>query len=349
MNNKNHKKNLSYKDAGVNINEANALISDIKTIAAQTPRQGVLNGIGGFGALYALPTGYREPVLVSGTDGVGTKLKLAIEQNKHDTIGIDLVAMCVNDIITCGAKPMFFLDYYATAALDKRQAKAIITGIGVGCKLAEIALVGGETAEMPGMYRSGDYDLAGFSVGIVEKSKIITGHTITHGDKLIAIASSGPHANGYSLIRNILRQSNTPLSYPFSENSTVGDVLLEPTRILVRPIMELLNQFTIKAIAHITGGGITENIPRVLPPGTTAIIDQKSWHWPEIFKWLQQNGNVTTEEMLRTFNCGVAMVICANPENEIAIIDLLTTLGETCWTIGHIQACEQQQATVNFS
>lgn len=318
---------LTYKDAGVDIHQADALIDDINTIAKRTQRPGVMTGIGGFGALFEIPEYYQQPVLVSGTDGVGTKLKLAIEHNQHDTIGIDLVAMCVNDIITSGAEPLFFLDYYAMGKLDNQQAKSIIAGIGQGCELSGCALAGGETAEMPGMYHDGDYDLAGFCVGAVEKANIITGERVSSGDQLVALASSGIHSNGYSLVRKVIEHCG--------ESPSV-QTLLTPTRIYAKTILNLLKAYDIHAMAHITGGGIPGNLPRVLPKGVTATIDHASWQWPDIFLWLQQQGNIDREEMLSTFNCGVGMILVV-PEAQLdEVIEQAQRLGETAWHIGAI-------------
>jgi phosphoribosylformylglycinamidine cyclo-ligase len=336
---------LSYRDAGVDIDEADALVDKIKHLAKKTTRPGVLGGIGGFGALFELSDRYKHPVLVSGTDGVGTKLKLAIDLQRHETIGIDLVAMCVNDILTTGAEPLFFLDYFATGKLNAEQAKVIIAGISEGCKLANTALVGGETAEMPGLYQANDYDLAGFCVGVVEKDKIIDGSQVRVNDVLIALASSGPHSNGYSLIRKVLSKNNIALSTAFAK-STLGDVLLTPTRIYVKTIRQLLTTIDIHAMAHITGGGLVENIPRVLPAHTQAIINKKSWVWPEIFQWLQTQGNIAVEEMWRTFNVGVGMVICIKESDVKKTLELLTGLGETAWPIGHVASSTQMQPVV---
>ncbi len=326
---------LNYKDAGVDIEAGNNLVECIKQTALSTRRPEVLSGLGGFGGLFALPTGYKEPVLVSGTDGVGTKLRLAIDLNKHDTIGIDLVAMCVNDLVVCGAEPLFFLDYYATAHLDIETATSVIEGIGQGCLQSGAALVGGETAEMPGMYKGSDYDLAGFCVGIVEKHDIIDGSHVKNGDALLAIASSGPHSNGYSLIRKIIEVSGVDINDEF-DGSTLGDILLEPTKIYVRSLMALIREEQIHAIAHITGGGLLENVPRVLPKMSKAIIDTNSWHWPAIFHWLQEKGNVETKEMYRTFNCGVGMIVAVPKETVNNCLDLLNSVGETAWQIGYI-------------
>lgn len=327
---------LSYRDAGVDIDAGNRLVDRIKLHARRTMRPGVLGGLGGFGALFELPLDrYRQPVLVSGTDGVGTKLKLALELHQHETIGIDLVAMCVNDVLVVGAEPLFFLDYYATGKLDVAVAATVIQGIAEGCVQAGAALVGGETAEMPGMYQAGDYDLAGFCVGIVEKTKIIDPSRVQTGDVLLGLASSGPHSNGYSLIRKILAVSGANLDQPFAD-ATLGAALLAPTRIYVKPILQLLEAVEVHAIAHITGGGLTENLPRVLPAGTKARIDPASWRRPAIFQWLQQQGNVADAEMWRTFNCGVGMVVCVAPEVADTALALLREAGETVWRLGEI-------------
>jgi phosphoribosylformylglycinamidine cyclo-ligase len=327
---------LNYKSAGVDIEAGNELVERIKPIAARTRTAGVLAGLGGFGSMFELPLDrYQNPILVSGTDGVGTKLKLAIESGIHNTVGIDLVAMCVNDIIVQGAEPLFFLDYFATGKLDVDTAAAVIEGIGNGCELAGAALVGGETAEMPGMYADGEYDLAGFCVGIVEKNKIIDGSKVKPGDKLIGMASSGPHSNGYSLIRKILSHSGASLTDPFGD-STLGQFLLEPTRIYVKSLLSLLNQVPIHALAHITGGGITENLPRVLTNGISAEINLDTWEFPAIFKWLQTQGNVAQADMLTTFNCGVGMIVIVPAEHENAVIRFLQQSGEIAFSIGEI-------------
>ena len=331
-----HSPALSYRDAGVDIDAGNRLVDRIKPHARRTLRPGVLGGLGGFGALFELPLDrYRQPVLVSGTDGVGTKLKLALELNRHDTIGVDLVAMCVNDVLVVGAEPLFFLDYYATGALDVEVAATVIKGIADGCEQAGAALVGGETAEMPGMYQDGDYDLAGFCVGVVEKSRIIDANRVRVGDELLGLASSGPHSNGYSLIRKILAVSGASLDQPLA-GSTLGDALLAPTRIYVKPILKLLERVEIRAIAHITGGGLTENLPRVLPADTRALINVASWQRPAVFRWLQQRGNVADSEMWRTFNCGVGMVVCVAPEAVDTALASLRDAGETAWRLGHV-------------
>jgi phosphoribosylformylglycinamidine cyclo-ligase len=338
---------LSYKDAGVDIDAGNALIERIKGVAKRTRRPEVMAGLGGFGALCELPQGYQQPVLVSGTDGVGTKLRLAMDLDHHSTIGIDLVAMCVNDLVVCGAEPLFFLDYYATGKLNVDVAADVVQGIGDGCELAGCALVGGETAEMPGMYEGEDYDLAGFCVGVVEKSKIIDGSQVKAGDSLIALASSGPHSNGYSLIRKILEVSNANIDETrLSGSVSLSSALMAPTRIYVKPVLKLLDALPVHAISHITGGGLLENIPRVLPDNTSAIIDTNSWSLPEVFQWLQEQGNVIPAEMYRTFNCGVGMVICVNAEKTDQAIDLLTAAGETAWKIGHVEENHSHQEAV---
>lgn len=332
------KTSLSYKDAGVDIDAGNALVERIKGVVKETRRPEVMGGLGGFGALCSLPQKYREPVLVSGTDGVGTKLRLAMDLKRHDSIGIDLVAMCVNDLIVQGAEPLFFLDYYATGKLDVDTAASVITGIAEGCKLSGCALVGGETAEMPGMYHGEDYDVAGFCVGVVERSEIIDGSKVSAGDALIALGSSGPHSNGYSLVRKILEVSKTNPETTQLAGKSLADHLLEPTRIYVKNVLGLIAKNDIHAIAHITGGGFWENIPRVLPDNTQAIIDGNSWQWPAVFEWLQQAGDVTTHEMYRTFNCGVGIII-ALPQTEVeSALNLLTSLGENAWQIGTIGA-----------
>ena len=335
-----NKSGLNYKAAGVDIDAGNALVERIKPIAAKTRTAGVMAGLGGFGSLFELPLDrYQHPVLVSGTDGVGTKLKLAIDLGKHNTVGIDLVAMCVNDIIVQGAEPLFFLDYFATGKLDVDTAAAVIEGIGKGCELAGAALVGGETAEMPNMYADGDYDLAGFCVGIVEKTQMLDGSLVKAGDKLIGLASSGAHSNGYSLIRKIIERNNAALSDPF-DGTTLGETLLAPTRIYVKSLLSLLKQVRVHALAHITGGGLTENLPRVIPENLRANIDLSTWQFPAIFDWLQSNGNVSQEDMLVTFNCGVGMVVFVAPEDEATTLKLLAGLGEKAFTLGEIVESE---------
>ncbi len=327
----------TYASAGVSIARGNRLLSHIQTLVEETHGPEVLGGLGGFGALFDLSaTTYRQPVLVSGTDGVGTKLKLAVELDQHDTIGLDLVAMCVNDILVQGAEPLFFLDYFACSRLDVNTAAAVVSGMAQGCKLADCALVGGETAEMPGLYRSGEYDLAGFCVGVVEKARIITGAGVAEDDVLIALPSSGPHANGYSLIRKILSDSNTRLSDKL-DDTMFADILLKPTRIYKKTLFSLLSAVRIKAIAHITGGGIIENLPRVIPQGLCVNIDTHSWRWPPIFQWLQQTGNVDTEEMYRTFNCGIGMVLIVNATDVEKTLNKLSEIGERGWVIGSVK------------
>ena len=338
---------LTYQDAGVDIEKANKLVSDIKSIASQTHRPGVIDDIGGFGAFFEIPSHYKNPLLVSGTDGVGTKLKLANALNRHDTIGIDLVAMCANDIICHGAEPLFFLDYYATGHLDLAQSKDILTGIARGCKLAGCALIGGETAEMPGMYQGKDYDLAGFCVGVVEKVKVIDGHSVQIGDTLIALASSGPHSNGYSLIRKVIEMTKASYDDAF-EDKSLGEVLLTPTRIYAKPILTLLKQADVHGLANITGGGLLDNVPRFLPTGTQAMIDKNSWEWPTIFHWLQKEGNIAEAEMQRSFNLGVGMVICVSKQSADQALDLLNATDETAWVIGSVESSNDQSSRINF-
>jgi phosphoribosylformylglycinamidine cyclo-ligase len=328
---------LSYRDAGVDIEAGNALVDRIKPLAAKTRRPGVMAGLGGFGSMFELPLDrYKQPVLVSGTDGVGTKLRLAIESGIHNTIGIDLVAMCVNDIVVLGAEPLFFLDYYATSKLDVDVATSVVSGIADGCTLAGAALVGGETAEMPSMYEDGDYDLAGFCVGVVEKDNVIDGSKVKAGDVLLGLASSGPHSNGYSLIRKILERSNDELSTPFGD-STLGEQLLAPTRIYVKSLLQLHEKIDIHALSYITGGGLLENIPRVLPNNVNAVIDANSWQRPAIFDWLQEHGNVVDKEMYRTFNNGIGMVVVVAEEDVAQSLEILAELGETAYVIGRIE------------
>jgi len=340
---------LSYAQAGVDIDAGNALVERIKPIVKNTFRPGVMTGLGGFGALFELPLDrYREPVLVSGTDGVGTKLKLAMQLARHDTIGIDLVAMCVNDIVVAGAEPLFFLDYYATGRLDVDTATSVITGIARGCELAGCALTGGETAEMPGMYADGDYDLAGFAVGIVEKSRILQPGSVQPGDVLLGLASSGPHSNGYSLIRKVLEISATPLDQMLGD-VRLGDALLAPTRIYVKPLLALLEQVEVHALAHITGGGLTENLPRVLPAHSCARIRRSSWPLPPVFQWLQTQGRIADQEMLRTFNCGIGMVVCIPTAAADQANAILEAQGETVYRIGEIAACECEAPCVRYT
>jgi len=337
---------LSYKDAGVDIDAGNALVERIKSVVKETKRPEVIGGLGGFGALCAIPQKYKEPILVSGTDGVGTKLRLAMDLNRHDSIGIDLVAMCVNDLIVQGAEPLFFLDYYATGKLNVDVAATVVTGIADGCKQSGCALVGGETAEMPGMYHGDDYDIAGFCVGVVEKSAIIDGSKVQDGDAIIALASSGPHSNGYSLVRKIIEVSGANPATEQLEGKPLADHLLAPTKIYVKSILNLISQIDVHAIAHITGGGFWENIPRVLPDNTQAIIDEKSWQWPAVFNWLQQAGHVDKHEMYRTFNCGVGLII-ALPKSDVAqAIQLLNENGEKAWLLGEIKSSSSAERVV---
>jgi phosphoribosylformylglycinamidine cyclo-ligase len=332
------KRPLSYRDAGVDIDAGNALVKRIGPVAKRTSRPEVMGGLGGFGAMCRIPSKYRNPVLVSGTDGVGTKLRLAMEHNRHDHIGVDLVAMCVNDLVVGGAEPLFFLDYYATGKLNVDVAARVVEGIGLGCEQAGCALVGGETAEMPGMYEGDDYDLAGFCVGVVEEERIIDGRRVQAGDKLIALGSSGAHSNGYSLIRRILAQSS-------AEGVTVNgrpliDALLEPTRIYVKSLLALIEQVDVRAMAHITGGGLPENLPRVLPDNVIAWVDTASWHLPELFQWLQREGQVDAFEMYRTFNCGVGMVLVVPDAQLDQTLALLEASGENAWLLGEIRSGE---------
>ncbi len=327
---------LTYKDAGVNIDAGNELIERIKPLAAATKRPGSIGGLGGFSGLFELPSGYKQPILVSATDGVGTKLKLAIDTGIHNTVGIDLVAMCVNDIIVCGAEPLYFLDYFATGALDVAHAESVISGIAEGCKQAECALIGGETAEMPGLYAKGDYDLAGFAVGVVEKDNIIDGSKVTDGDVIIALASSGLHSNGFSLARKIMQQANADLDQSFGKDQTLAEALLMPTRIYVRSIKSLLKHTQVKSIAHITGGGLLENIQRVLPNNVSATLSRNAWTRPELFQWLQQQGHVDETEMLRTFNCGIGMIIVIDRRDTDDAIEHLTKQGENAFIVGAI-------------
>ncbi|MPX29316.1 phosphoribosylformylglycinamidine cyclo-ligase [Moraxella catarrhalis] len=331
---------LSYKDAGVDIDAGEALVVRIKSVAKATSRPEVMGGLGGFGALCRIPTGYKSPLLVSGTDGVGTKLKLALQLNRHETIGQDLVAMCVNDLLVCGAEPLFFLDYYATGKLDVDTAATVIAGIGEGCQLANCALIGGETAEMPGMYQDEDYDLAGFCVGVVEESEVITGENVQKGDVLLALASSGVHSNGYSLVRKVIEVTNIDVHTQTLESGTqLADALMAPTRIYVKSVNALqksLGNANIHAMAHITGGGLTENLPRVLPKNLAAQIDTSSWVLPEVFQWLQHGGNIDTLEMYRTFNCGVGFILVVPADQAKQAMNQLTAEGEQVWQIGQI-------------
>ena len=326
-------KNLTYKDAGVDIEAGNALVERIKPLVARTRRPEVLAGLGGFGGLFALPPGkYAEPVLVSGTDGVGTKLKLAQQLNRHDSIGIDLVAMCVNDVLVQGAEPLFFLDYFACGQLDVDVATAVIGGIAAGCEQAGAALIGGETAEMPDMYERGEYDLAGFCVGAVDRQDLIDGGAISAGDAIIGIASSGPHSNGYSLIRRVLKDAGNVNI----DGTPAAEMLLTPTRIYVEPVMQLMASMTVNGIAHITGGGLTENVPRILHGELQAVIETGSWQQGPVFEWLAEHGNIATDEMRRTFNCGVGMVVIVADVDADAAIDVLANSGETAWRLGTV-------------
>ena len=340
---------LSYKGAGVDIDAGEELVKNIKPLAAKTKRDGLVGGIGGFGALFEIPKHFKQPILVTGTDGVGTKLRLALEIERHNTIGIDLVAMSVNDILVQGAEPLFFLDYFSCGKLDVERATEVVSGIAKGCELSGCALIGGETAEMPGMYAGEEYDLAGFAVGAVEKTKIITGEHISTGDALLGLGSSGAHSNGYSLIRKILTKSNAKLDQKLADR-TLGDLLIEPTRIYVDSILNALKTEQIKGLAHITGGGIIENIPRILPEHLAAEVDLKSWPRSELFQWLQANGNVDDEEMLRVFNCGIGMVVVCAAEQSQALGQILESTGETVFHIGTIvnrKGTEHQTRLIN--
>ncbi|WP_315539571.1 phosphoribosylformylglycinamidine cyclo-ligase [Eikenella corrodens] len=328
---------LSYRDAGVDIDAGDQLVENIKPFAKRTMRPEVLGGLGGFGALVEISKKYQNPVLVSGTDGVGTKLKLAFEWDIHHTVGIDLVAMSVNDILVQGAEPLFFLDYFACGKLDVARATDVIKGIAAGCEQSGCALIGGETAEMPGMYPEGEYDLAGFAVGVVEKSKVINGRSIRPGDVVLGLASNGAHSNGYSLIRKIIGRSNPDLDAEFDGGKTLRQAIIAPTRLYVKPILAALEKFEIKGMAHITGGGLTENIPRVLPENCVAQIDAQSWPLPKLFQWLQQAGNVERQEMYRTFNCGIGMAVIVPAEQADAAQAFLAGQGETVYRLGTIR------------
>jgi phosphoribosylformylglycinamidine cyclo-ligase len=333
---------LSYRDAGVDIDAGDAFIDVIKPIAKRTQREGSLSGLGGFGALFEVPKNYKEPILVSGTDGVGTKLKLAFDLNKHDTIGIDLVAMCVNDVIVQGAEPLFFLDYFATGKLSPEVAAQVVEGIGEGCIQANAALIGGETAEMPGMYKSGEYDLAGFCVGAVEKSEIIDGTKVKAGDKLIGLASTGAHSNGYSLVRKVIDTYNVPLDTVIG-GKPLSEAVLAPTKIYVRSILSLLKKVDVHALAHITGGGIPGNLNRVLPDDCHAVVEESSWQWPALFTWMMETANIERSEMYRTFNCGVGMILVVDQADVEQSIKLLGEAGETAFVIGEIKDGESEQ------
>jgi len=333
---------LSYRDAGVDIDAGDAFIDVIKPVAKRTQREGCISGLGGFGALFQVPQNYKEPILVSGTDGVGTKLKLAFDLNRHDTIGIDLVAMCVNDVIVQGAEPLFFLDYFATGKLTPDVAAQVVKGIGEGCVQANAALIGGETAEMPGMYKSGEYDLAGFCVGAVEKSEIIDGTKVKAGDKLIGLASTGAHSNGYSLVRKVIDTYNVPLDTQIGGKS-LADAVLAPTKIYVRSILSLMKQVDVHALAHITGGGIPGNLNRVLPDDCHAIVDESSWQWPALFTWMMETANIERSEMYRTFNCGIGMILVVDETDAEQSIKLLSEAGETAFVVGEIKGGTSEQ------
>jgi len=339
----------TYRDAGVDIEGGNRLVERIKPLAERTRRPGVVSGLGGFGGLFELPVGrYRRPVLVSGTDGVGTKLRLAIDAGRHSGVGIDLVAMCANDVVVQGAEPLYFLDYYATGKLDEAVAYEVVSGIARGCELAGMALIGGETAEMPGMYAGKDYDLAGFCVGVVEHDAIIDGSNVTAGDVVLGLASSGPHSNGYSLIRKILDDSGASLNTPM-DGRTLLEALLEPTRIYVPSILRLLQSVPVKAIAHITGGGLSENIPRVLPKRTRARLEHASWPRPQVMTWLRDNSSIEDQEFQRTFNCGIGMVVCVGEEHADTAARILQEHGEQCWPIGMIEVSESDSPEVIYA
>ncbi|PLK58320.1 phosphoribosylformylglycinamidine cyclo-ligase [Candidatus Palibaumannia cicadellinicola] len=339
---------FSYKDAGVDIDAGNAFVDRIKSVVKQTERPEVMSRLGGFGALCALPQKYREPILVSSIDGVGTKLRLAIDLKRYNTIGIDLVAMCVNDLVVQGAEPLFFLDYYATGKLNIETAMAVIHSIAEGCRQSSCALVGGETAEMPGIYHGEDYDIAGFCVGVVEKDNIIDGSTVQAGDSLLALASSGLHSNGYSLVRKILSFNQIDAQSTQVEGKSLADHLLTPTRIYVKTLLSLIQQTQVNAIVHLTGGGFWENIPRVLPINTQVIINEHSWQWPAVFHWIQQAGNICRNEMYRTFNCGVGMLIVVPSSSQKQALSILSNLGETAWVLGEIQQAEGNKKVFIF-
>ena len=329
---------LSYRDAGVDIDAGDALVERIKPLARKTLRDGVLGNLGSFGALFEVPKRYREPVLVSGTDGVGTKLKLAVELNRHDTVGIDLVAMSVNDVLTHGAEPLFFLDYFACGKLDVDTAARVIQGVATGCEQAGCALIGGETAEMPDMFPTGEYDLAGFAVGVVEKSQAVSGQAIVAGDAVLGLMSSGAHANGYSLVRKILARSGADPEAPFDGERSLAEVLMAPTRIYVKPLLALIAALPVKGIAHITGGGLAGNLQRILPDGVKAVIDASCWPRSPLFQWLQREGRVAESEMQRVFNCGIGMVVVVHREQVAVALRLLQEAGEQAVEIGVIES-----------
>ncbi len=336
---------LTYRDAGVDIDAGEALVDRIKPLAAKTMREGVMAGIGGFGALFEVPKRYREPVLVSGTDGVCTKLRLAFDWQRHDTVGIDLVAMSVNDILVQGAEPLFFLDYFACGRLSVDVAAAVVGGIATGCELSGCALIGGETAEMPGMYPDGEYDLAGFAVGAVEKSAIINGRATKAGDHVLGLASSGAHSNGYSLLRRVLSLTGAKPDDPF-DGQKLGDVVMAPTRIYVKPVLAALAQFgsSIKGLAHITGGGLLDNVPRILQPGLQARLHSSAWPLPTLFDWLKTEGGIESQEMYRVFNCGIGMVLVVSASEANAVAENLSLAGETVYALGEIAACGEGDA-----
>lgn len=339
-------KGAAYRDAGVDIERGNEFVRRIKPYARATHRPGVVSGIGGFGALFSLASlNYNKPLLVSSTDGVGTKLKLAIDLNRHRTIGIDLVAMCANDVLVQGAEPLFFLDYFATGRLNLDTAEQVLAGIAQGCELAGMALIGGETAEMPGLYQTADYDLAGFCVGVVEEDRLIDGRGVIPGDAIIGIASSGPHANGYSLIRKLITDSGADLTMDLG-GRTLGDTLIEPARIYVKTILAMLDSVRLRAIAHITGGGFIDNLPRVMPSGARAVITATAWPWAPIFEWIRDAGGIETREMYRTFNCGIGMVVIVSPDDAGAALEHLRQSGESAWRIGWVGAAREGDAQV---
>ncbi|MDX1434911.1 MAG: phosphoribosylformylglycinamidine cyclo-ligase [Gammaproteobacteria bacterium] len=343
------RKPLTYRDAGVDIESGNRLVERLKPLANRTRRPGVVSDLGGFGGLFEVPVDrFRRPVLVSGTDGVGTKLRLAIDFDRHRGVGIDLVAMCANDVVVQGAEPLYFLDYYATGKIDERVALEVLESIARGCELAGMALIGGETAEMPGMYAHGDYDLAGFCVGVVEHDAIIDGRDVVPGDALLGLASSGPHSNGYSLIRTILSETGAAPDTPIGERTLI-DALLEPTRIYVKSVLALIDSLPVKAIAHITGGGLSENIPRVLPQGTRARLETGAWAMPEVFHWLQKHGAIEDTELRRTFNCGIGMVVCVAQTHADAALEILRRQDESAHAIGVVEATGPDAARVTFA
>ncbi|MHB0919383.1 MAG: phosphoribosylformylglycinamidine cyclo-ligase [Thiomonas delicata] len=340
------KTSLTYRDAGVDIDAGDALVDVIKPLAARTMREGVLAGIGGFGALFEVPKRYREPVLVSGTDGVGTKLRLAFAWGRHDTVGIDLVAMSVNDVLVQGAEPLFFLDYFACGKLEVGVAAQVVGGIARGCELAGCALIGGETAEMPGMYPPGEYDLAGFCVGAAEKSRLISGQAVQAGDVVLGLASSGVHSNGYSLVRAVIERAAGRLPEQL-DGRPFRDAVMMPTRIYCKPVLDLLQTCDVKAMAHITGGGLVENIPRVLPEGLQCVLERRAWRQPEVFDWLQKEGGIPEPEMLRTFNCGIGYVLVVAAAEADAAMRRLSDAGEPCLRIGAIRSRATGDAAVS--